>query len=74
MQLTKRKNNDDDDEYDPATLARIKTLEKGRQGFAPNELAKIKYSEIDPKNGGDGLTQRESDSTMVDDTSRSGQG
>ena len=31
MQLTKRKN-DDGDDYDPATLARIKTLEKGRQG------------------------------------------
>ena len=49
MQVSKKKHEDNDDDYDPATLAQIKMLEKGRQGFPPNELAKIKYSEIDPK-------------------------
>jgi hypothetical protein len=73
MQLTKRKN-DDGDDYDPATLARIKTLEKGRQGFAPNELAKIKYSEIDTKNAEALTSDSTMDPAMVDNTSRSGQG
>ena len=34
-----------DEEDDPATLARIKQLEKGRQGFSPLELSKLKYND-----------------------------
>ena len=34
-----------EDEDDPETLARIKHLERGRQGFSPIELAKLKYSD-----------------------------
>ena len=43
--VKKKKPKEESDEDDPETLARIKHLERGRQGFNPMELGKVKYKD-----------------------------
>ena len=43
--MVKKKPKEESDEEDPEALARIKLLERGRQGFGPVELGKVKYGE-----------------------------